>query len=126
MIVTILSLVFGLLFYVDSFQSYPIINITSEFTAIGIVGSEFDRTCFIGNLGYKNDPTTWSKKKIKEKENKKNEQERDEMRFEMLWDLHGEDRDIVDPQNFLGNIEVPWDTQYDYTPIDFRSPSESS
>lgn len=48
------------------------------------------------------------------------------MRLEMLWDLHGEDRDIVDQQNFLGNIEVPWDTQYDYKPIDFRSPLESS
>jgi len=122
-LVTMSCLVFGLLFFVDSFPP----GTKDLFEWIAFIVLILSTIIVIAMI-------LWDARTRKRHDQKKQrmlqkfrnkDKERDDERLKILFDLHSLDVSYHEHDNIFGNIEVPWKVEYDYKPLNFKTDSES-
>jgi hypothetical protein len=128
--VTMASLFFGLLFFVDKFPDQNTKNIVEYIAFFVLVGSTI---IVIGMI-------LWDARTRKKHDQKKlralnkhriKDKERDDHRLKVIFDVHHLDTSFDQSyksdnhQNIFGNLDVPWDVDYQYKPLNFITDSES-
>jgi hypothetical protein len=130
-IVTMTSLFFGLLFFVDKFPDQLTKDFVEYIAFFVLLGSTI---IVVGMILW--DARTRKKHDQKKKKllklHKNKDKERDFDRIKVIFDIHRLDESYDktyksdNHQNIFGNHEVPWDVEYDYKPMNFKTDSSSN
>jgi hypothetical protein len=130
-IVTMTSLFFGLLFFVDNFPDQLTKDFVEYIAFFVLLGSTI---IVVGMILW--DARTRKKHDQKKakllKLHKNKDKERDFDRLKVIFDIHRLDESFDktyksdNHQNIFGNLELPWDVEYEFKPMNFKTDSSSN